>query len=221
MISSDRPKRERQQGNRATRHGGTKARRDEGITPTLSSPYKGEEGGRRCRAGFGCRLAAGWARPASLAGASGLEGREDPLAGDRGTEAGPLACARGSGRGPLAAARGSHMRPLASARARKRTHTHRRCGPRAGFLYCPGECETGVLAVPIYEYQCPACHATFEELIRSESAARKVVCPKCGDGQVTRRMSTFAAHAAPAKGPSLPGPCGQCRGADGSCPLGT
>lgn len=73
--------------------------------------------------------------------------------------------------------------------------------------------------MPIYEYQCPACNAVFEELIRSDSAAGRVVCPKCGHRDVTRRMSTFAARVAPDRSPSA-GPCGSCRGPDGSCPLG-
>ncbi len=74
--------------------------------------------------------------------------------------------------------------------------------------------------MPIYEYQCPACNAVFEELIRSDSAARHVVCPKCGQREVTRRMSTFAARIAPDRPSPSAGPCGSCRGADGSCPLG-
>jgi putative FmdB family regulatory protein len=74
--------------------------------------------------------------------------------------------------------------------------------------------------MPIYEYQCPACNAAFEELVRSERAARRVVCPKCGHRDVTRRMSTFATHVAPDRPTPAAGPCASCCGADGSCPLG-
>jgi putative FmdB family regulatory protein len=73
--------------------------------------------------------------------------------------------------------------------------------------------------VPIYEYQCPACGTSFEELIRSEAAEKNVVCPKCGDRKVRRQPSVFAAHAAPECSPLPRGGCGQCAGAEGGCPL--
>lgn len=72
--------------------------------------------------------------------------------------------------------------------------------------------------MPIYEYKCPACEATFEELVRSEAAAGKIACPKCGHRQVVRQPSVFAAHAAPTKRAAPTGGCGRC-GAEGSCPL--
>ena len=53
--------------------------------------------------------------------------------------------------------------------------------------------------MPIYEYTCPACDHLFEELVRSEREARQVACPKCGQRQVQRRLSVFAAHAAAPK----------------------
>lgn len=71
--------------------------------------------------------------------------------------------------------------------------------------------------MPIYEYHCPSCHQTFEELVRSERAARTVRCPHCGDKNVTRQPSVFAAHNAPTKS-APPGGCGNCRQADGTCP---
>lgn len=72
--------------------------------------------------------------------------------------------------------------------------------------------------MPVYEYKCAACDATFEELVLAERDAKRVVCPKCGDKRVKRVPSVFAAHSAAAK-PSArpPGGCGQCS-ADGSCP---
>ena len=71
--------------------------------------------------------------------------------------------------------------------------------------------------MPVYEYKCAACEATFEELVLSERDARQVVCPKCGEKKVARVPSVFAAHSAPTKGPARPSGCGQCS-ADGTCP---
>lgn len=73
--------------------------------------------------------------------------------------------------------------------------------------------------MPIYEYKCPTCQATFEELVRSEREERGVRCPQCGAANVERQLSVFAARqdTRPATGPA--GGCGQCCRADGSCPL--
>jgi putative FmdB family regulatory protein len=73
--------------------------------------------------------------------------------------------------------------------------------------------------VPMYEYQCSACDATFAELIRAPGDERKLVCPQCGAAKPVRRPSVFAARVAPGKQHSAPpGGCGHC-GAAGSCPL--
>jgi putative FmdB family regulatory protein len=72
----------------------------------------------------------------------------------------------------------------------------------------------------MYEYKCLACGTTFEELVRSHSAASQVACPQCGQRRVARQMSTFAAHAAPEKR-SVPGnPCASCDRPGDACPLG-
>lgn len=73
--------------------------------------------------------------------------------------------------------------------------------------------------MPIYEYTCPKCGATFDELVRSAREERAVACPKCGERRVARRLSTFAAHAAATR-PARPPGCGRCGEAGGSCPLG-
>ena len=73
--------------------------------------------------------------------------------------------------------------------------------------------------MPIYEYTCPACDHLFEELVRSEREARQVACPKCGQRQVQRRLSVFAAHAAAPK-PSRSPRCDGCPSAGAGCPLG-
>lgn len=75
--------------------------------------------------------------------------------------------------------------------------------------------------MPIYEFHCASCGGDFEELVRSASAARAIVCTHCGRKTVERRISGFAAHAAPAGKPgNCPLPvangCGQCC-MDGAC----
>jgi putative FmdB family regulatory protein len=57
--------------------------------------------------------------------------------------------------------------------------------------------------MPIYEYQCEACHTSFEALVmRSEPA---VQCPACGSDQLAREMSVFASGAEAGGGPASTG----------------
>jgi putative FmdB family regulatory protein len=72
--------------------------------------------------------------------------------------------------------------------------------------------------MPLYEYLCSDCTVVFEELVRSSSET--VSCPKCGARNVSRQLSTFAAHGlspgSPASAaPGKSGSCGGCHG--GSC----
>jgi putative FmdB family regulatory protein len=71
--------------------------------------------------------------------------------------------------------------------------------------------------MPIYEYQCLACEADFEELVRSSEAA-EIQCPRCKSQKVSRRLSVFAARDATTSS-SLPasGSCGRCGDPRGSC----
>jgi putative FmdB family regulatory protein len=46
--------------------------------------------------------------------------------------------------------------------------------------------------MPIYEYACPSCAATFEALIIRGSDAAEVECPTCGTREVRRQLSTTA-----------------------------
>lgn len=71
--------------------------------------------------------------------------------------------------------------------------------------------------MPIYEYVCGQCGATFDELIRTASDEKTLRCPKCDAPQVTRKLSTFAAHAASAPTSPPPG-CGSCAANGGGCP---
>lgn len=45
--------------------------------------------------------------------------------------------------------------------------------------------------MPIYEYDCDACHARFEEYL-TVSTAPAPPCPECGSETVTRVFSAFA-----------------------------
>lgn len=75
--------------------------------------------------------------------------------------------------------------------------------------------------MPIFEFHCPACNRDFEELVRSAGDTRTVACPKCGGRKVLRKISTFAAHSAPAR-PKCQIPsasCDQCCGTGGDCPF--
>ncbi|MGA2762472.1 MAG: zinc ribbon domain-containing protein [Spirochaetia bacterium] len=45
--------------------------------------------------------------------------------------------------------------------------------------------------MPIYEYECRDCRASFELLMRSDT---KVECPSCESTKVVRKLSVFAAH---------------------------
>jgi len=45
--------------------------------------------------------------------------------------------------------------------------------------------------MPLYEFKCPGCGTSFEEIVRS-SDTEAVVCPDCGSENPERKMSTFA-----------------------------
>jgi putative FmdB family regulatory protein len=44
--------------------------------------------------------------------------------------------------------------------------------------------------MPIYEYLCEECNLRFE-ILKRNPGGEKVVCPKCGTGEVKRLFSTF------------------------------
>jgi putative FmdB family regulatory protein len=64
--------------------------------------------------------------------------------------------------------------------------------------------------MPIYEYQCQACGAEFEELTHASSADQRVRCRACESRQVRRVLSAFAVHAETAAAVPESGPCGAC-----------
>jgi len=45
--------------------------------------------------------------------------------------------------------------------------------------------------MPIYEYHCEECGATFDKFVRSMSAPVEVECPKCHSPHCTKQFSTF------------------------------
>ena len=45
--------------------------------------------------------------------------------------------------------------------------------------------------MPIYEYWCPGCKASFEKLRAMNSRDAEVTCPRCGSA-VKRMLSVFA-----------------------------
>lgn len=74
--------------------------------------------------------------------------------------------------------------------------------------------------MPIYEYQCGACGARFEELVGANAQAPP--CPTCASRQVTRILSSVCSRASgkstpenPAAGPFPTGLGGGCGGGGG------
>jgi putative FmdB family regulatory protein len=65
--------------------------------------------------------------------------------------------------------------------------------------------------MPIFEFGCRACGEVFEDLV-ARADAPAPPCPRCGAGEVERRISAFAVTAG--RPSSAPGPCG---GADCAC----
>jgi putative FmdB family regulatory protein len=46
--------------------------------------------------------------------------------------------------------------------------------------------------MPIYEFACPKCRVVFNFLSKRVQPDRLPVCPKCGNKEMTKQMSTFA-----------------------------
>jgi len=47
--------------------------------------------------------------------------------------------------------------------------------------------------MPLYEYRCPRCGHTFEQLVPANRADGGTVCPACGHTEAERLPSTFGA----------------------------
>lgn len=46
--------------------------------------------------------------------------------------------------------------------------------------------------MPIYEYRCPDCGRTYEQLRKMSDADRDLECPYCASPKPERQLSTFA-----------------------------
>jgi len=68
--------------------------------------------------------------------------------------------------------------------------------------------------MPIYEYECRACGAHLERLIRTPTDI-PVACPKCNAKKIVKVFSSFSVSAASAT-PDVGPACGSCAG--GACP---
>ena len=67
--------------------------------------------------------------------------------------------------------------------------------------------------MPLYEYRCRACGHRFEQLQRLGEGSEGVECPRCGEREAERQLSTFAAASA---GGTSAGFSGGSRGGCGS-----
>ena len=45
--------------------------------------------------------------------------------------------------------------------------------------------------MPLFEYVCVHCGASFEYLVRSSASKEDVACPKCASVEVSKKFSTF------------------------------
>ena len=48
--------------------------------------------------------------------------------------------------------------------------------------------------MPLYEYRCTSCDEEFEEIVKMNTPAETVPCPKCGRHQSERKISLFASR---------------------------
>ena len=46
--------------------------------------------------------------------------------------------------------------------------------------------------MPLYEYHCPACGATFEQIVRFSQADLAPACPECGQPDTIKAISAAA-----------------------------
>jgi len=49
--------------------------------------------------------------------------------------------------------------------------------------------------MPLYEFTCPGCGRSFEELVRSANDIAAVKCTTCGSHNIRRKLSLFASKA--------------------------
>jgi putative FmdB family regulatory protein len=66
--------------------------------------------------------------------------------------------------------------------------------------------------MPIYEYECANCHATFEKLRPMSQAHAPAICVHCGSTETSRAISLFSAISKGSDGGSR-----AIRGTGGGC----
>lgn len=49
--------------------------------------------------------------------------------------------------------------------------------------------------MPLFELRCNSCDTVSEQLVLAGDAGSRPVCPSCGSENLSRLLSTFAAHA--------------------------
>jgi len=63
--------------------------------------------------------------------------------------------------------------------------------------------------MPIFEYRCPRCRHSFEQIVRS--ARERVRCPKCDSSSVEKQLSVFSSPGSRSEESTAPaGGCGGC-----------
>jgi putative FmdB family regulatory protein len=68
--------------------------------------------------------------------------------------------------------------------------------------------------MPLLEYRCATCEGKAEFLVLAGDRAVPPVCPRCGSPDMSRLLSTFAAHAGNGSARDADGLCG-----DGPCAM--
>jgi putative FmdB family regulatory protein len=62
--------------------------------------------------------------------------------------------------------------------------------------------------MPLLEYRCARCEKKAEILVLAGDTPARAECPSCGSADMSRLLSTFAAHASGASREAAP-PCGE------------
>ena len=73
--------------------------------------------------------------------------------------------------------------------------------------------------MPLFAYECSACHQEHEILVRGDTAPE---CPSCGSKDLVKQASAFAPMMGSASYKAAPTPCGAascCQMQGGGCPL--
>ncbi|MFH1220626.1 MAG: zinc ribbon domain-containing protein [Candidatus Eisenbacteria bacterium] len=68
----------------------------------------------------------------------------------------------------------------------------------------------GVIALPIFEYECAKCRKLFE-VVSSGEDAKRPKCPRCSSRRVTKLFSGFSVLSGKGKGSTQTKTSGACR----------